>query len=151
MPVRVTLRSRGLDGERTELSIRQGSPGTDDVLATLPITLADGEQAHELVIDADRAKGPLAVEVQAVPHEAIAANNVVPFQIMPREIEAARHLHGREPAAPSTGISTRPWKKTPTSRASRWPWTTCTPSTPGCIASPIPARLSDDPGRAAQL
>ena len=55
------------------------------MLAVLPVTLADGEQTHELVIDADRAKGPLEVDVQAVPHEAIAANNVVPFQVMVRQ------------------------------------------------------------------
>ncbi len=85
VPVRVTLRSRGHDGQRTELRIRQDSGEMREVLATLPVTLADGEQAHELVIDSDRAKGPLAVEVQALPHEAIAANNVVPFQIMARQ------------------------------------------------------------------
>jgi hypothetical protein len=85
VPVRVTLRSHGHNAERTELRIRQDTPGHRDVLATLPVTLADGEQAHELVIEADRAKGPLAVEVQSLPHEPIAANNVVPFQIAPRQ------------------------------------------------------------------
>ena len=85
VPVRVTLRSRGQDGERTELRIRQDREGERDVLATLPVTLTDGEQAHDLIIESDRAKGPLAVEVLALPHEAIAANNVVPFQIMPRQ------------------------------------------------------------------
>jgi len=85
VPVRVTLRSRGYDGKRTELRIRQDSGSKGDVLATLPVTLADGEQAHDLVIDTDRAKGPLAVEVQALPDEAIAGNNVVPFQITARQ------------------------------------------------------------------
>ena len=85
VPVRVTLRSRGHAGERTELRIRQEGASNRGVLATLPVTLADGEQAHDLVIDADRAKGPLAAEVQAVPHEAIATNNIVPFQILPRQ------------------------------------------------------------------
>jgi hypothetical protein len=85
VPVRVTLRSRGHDKERTELRIRQDSGGMQEVLATLPITLADGEQAHELVIHTDRAKGPLAVEVQELSREAIAANNVVPFQITARQ------------------------------------------------------------------
>ncbi|MFI5454521.1 MAG: hypothetical protein ACHRXM_03635 [Isosphaerales bacterium] len=84
VPVRVTLRSRGYDGERTELRIRRETGRQGDVLATLPVTLSGGEQAHELVIDTDQAKGPLAVEVQALPHEAIAANNVVPFQINAR-------------------------------------------------------------------
>jgi len=84
VPVRVTLRSHGYDGERTELRIRHETGRQGDVLATLPITLTGGEQAHELLIDTDQAKGLLAVEVQALPHEAIAANNVVPFQINAR-------------------------------------------------------------------
>ena len=48
------------------------------------MTLAGGEQSHELVIETDQARGPLTVEVPVLPHEAIAANNVVPFQIAPR-------------------------------------------------------------------
>ena len=54
-------------------------------LATLPITLVDGEQSHELVIDTDRAKGALTALVGPLPHEAIAANNLVAFQITPHE------------------------------------------------------------------
>ena len=48
------------------------------------MTLAGGEQSHELVVETDQAKGPLAVKLPVLPHEAIAANNVVPFQIAPR-------------------------------------------------------------------
>ena len=59
VPIRVTLRSRGYDGERTELRIRSTASGRGDVLATLPITLSGGEQAHELVIDTDRAQEPV--------------------------------------------------------------------------------------------
>ena len=36
-----------------------------DPLATLPITLVDGEQAHELVVETDRAKGALTAQVDA--------------------------------------------------------------------------------------
>jgi len=84
VPIRVTLRSRGYDGERTELRIRSAANPTGDALATLPVTLSGGEQALELVIDTDRAKGPLRVEIAPLPHEAIAANNLVPFRISPR-------------------------------------------------------------------
>jgi hypothetical protein len=84
VPVRVTLRSRGHAGERAEIRIRHGDGGKGDVLAVLPVTLAGGEQRHDLVIDTDRVRGPLAVEVPALPREAIAANNVVPFRIMVR-------------------------------------------------------------------
>jgi uncharacterized membrane protein len=84
VPVRITVRSRGYDGARTELSIRAAANPKGDPLAVVPITLNDGEQAHELVIDTDRAKGALSAEVNLLPHEAIAANNRVPFQITPR-------------------------------------------------------------------
>ena len=82
--VRVTLASRGYKRERTELRIRQDERGKTDVLASLPVTLVEGEQTHELVIDTDRAMGPLAVEVEELAGEAIAANNIVPFRITPR-------------------------------------------------------------------
>jgi uncharacterized membrane protein len=85
VPIRVTLRSRGYDGQRTELKIRSAANPEGDSLATLPVTLAGGEQAHDLVIETDRAKGPLTAEVVALPHEAIAANNIVPFQITRRD------------------------------------------------------------------
>ena len=51
----------------------------------MPLTLADGEQSSELVIETDRAKGPLTAEVTSFPHEAVAFNNSVSFQISPRE------------------------------------------------------------------
>lgn len=87
VPVRVTLHSRGYDGSRTELSIRSNSQpeSAAAVLATLPVTIMGAEQTHELVIDADQAKGGLAVEVSLLSGEAIAANNVVPFQISHRD------------------------------------------------------------------
>ena len=84
VPVRVTLRSHGYAGQRTEISIRAAADPNADPLAILPITLVDGEQAHELVIETDRAKGALTALVNALPHEAVAANNRVPFQITPR-------------------------------------------------------------------
>jgi uncharacterized membrane protein len=84
VPVRVTLRSRGFDGQRVELQIRRPDAQPAEPLASLPVTLSGGEQAHEMVIETDRARGPLTIEVPALPHEAIAANNIVPFQIAPR-------------------------------------------------------------------
>jgi uncharacterized membrane protein len=85
VPVRVTVRSRGYAGERAIVQIRKANEPGGEPLAALPVTLADGEQAHELVIDTDRAKGGLVAEVPLLPNEAIAANNVVPFQITPRD------------------------------------------------------------------
>ncbi len=85
VPVRVTVRSHGYAGQRAEVRIRSNAQVRGDALAILPITLSGGEQAHELVLDTDRAKGPLTVEVTPLPHEAIAVNNAVPFQITPRD------------------------------------------------------------------
>jgi uncharacterized membrane protein len=85
VPVRVTVRSRGYSAQRTELRVRPSAQPGGEALATLPITLSDGEQAHDLVLESNRIKGPLAVEVPPLPHEAIAANNTVPFQITPRD------------------------------------------------------------------
>ena len=85
VPIRVTLRSRGYDGQRTELKIRLVANPQADPLATLPVILTGGEQAHDLVVETDQAKGALNVEVSLLAHEAIAANNVVSFQITRRE------------------------------------------------------------------
>jgi uncharacterized membrane protein len=85
VPVRVTLRSRGCAGQRTEVSIRAAADPKGDSLATLPVTLLDGEQAVELVIETNRAKGTLTAAVAPLPREAIASNNRVPFQITPRD------------------------------------------------------------------
>ena len=68
------------------MELRIGRPYSPraEPLASLPVTLAGGEQTHELVVDTDHARGPIAVEVPVLPHEAIAANNIVPFQIAAR-------------------------------------------------------------------
>jgi hypothetical protein len=84
VPVRITLRSRGFDGQRVELQIRRLDAQGAEPLASLPVTLAGGEQSHELVIETDQARGPLSAVVPVLAHEAIAANNVVSFQIAPR-------------------------------------------------------------------
>jgi uncharacterized membrane protein len=85
VPIRVTLRSRGFDGQRTELKVRSVAEPRADPLVTLPIILTGGEQAHDLVVETDKAKGPLNVEVSLLPHEAIGANNIVPIEITRRE------------------------------------------------------------------
>ena len=85
VPVRVTLRSRGFAGTRAELSIRSASDAHGQPIATLPLTLAEGEQAAEIVIETDRAKGQLTAEISSFPREAVASNNSVAFQISPRD------------------------------------------------------------------
>jgi uncharacterized membrane protein len=85
VPVRVTVRSRGFAGQRAELNIRLASDPRGAPIATLPFSLSEGEQTPELVIETDRAKGPLKAEITSFPHEAVASNNAVSFQISPRE------------------------------------------------------------------
>ena len=85
VPVRVSVRSRGYGGKRAELRIRAASEPQADAIATLPLTLTDREQSAELVVETDRAKGTLTVDVSSFPHEAVASNNSVSFQILPRD------------------------------------------------------------------
>ena len=122
VPVRVTLRSRGYDGQRVEIQIRHPDQPHAEPLASLPVTLAGGEQSHELVLETDRAKGPITVEVPALPHEAIVANN----SGAAADRRAARHdpraLHGRHSRLPKSGFSRMRSRKTRTYAAIRCPW-----------------------------
>ncbi len=81
IPVKVLVGSRGFDGSRAEVIIRPASGSDVRPLASLPLTLVDGDQPTELVIEADRARTPLVAEVLPLPGEAVAENNSVPFQV----------------------------------------------------------------------
>jgi uncharacterized membrane protein len=81
LPVRVVVRSRGYAGRRAEVRIRSLSEPDRKPLATLPITLADGQQSCELLIDHGAAAARLVAEVPPLDGEAILQNNRVPFQI----------------------------------------------------------------------
>jgi uncharacterized membrane protein len=112
VPIRVQVRSRGYSGRRAEIRIRSlagpsetgplavgpggvvvkagpplaGSPSpTQKPLATIPFTLADGEQIHELIIEPDQAAGQLVVEVPPLEGEAILENNCIPLRIGSRK------------------------------------------------------------------
>ena len=85
LPVRVVVHSRGYPGRRAELRIRSVSDPARPPLATLPITLADGEQTHELLIDQETSGGRLVVEVPPLEGEAILENNQVPFEVASRK------------------------------------------------------------------
>jgi uncharacterized membrane protein len=86
VPVRVVVRSRGYAGQRAEVRIRSQSEPKRPPLATLPITLADGSQTHELRVD-QRVAGPnqLVAEVPPLPGEAVEENNRVAFAIAARK------------------------------------------------------------------
>ena len=126
-------RLRGTTGR--VVRIRRADEPQADALAELPVTLAEGEQAYELVIDADRAKGALVAEVPVLANEAIAANNVVPSQITPRDAKLRVIYMEGSPASEISVSSRMPCKKTRTSNASRCTWTTSTSAGPGSTGS----------------
>jgi uncharacterized membrane protein len=86
VPVRVVLRSRGYTGQRAEVRIRLQTEPNRSPLATLPITLRDGSQTHELRVE-QRMAGPsqLIAEVTPMPGEAAVENNRVAFTIGARK------------------------------------------------------------------
>ncbi len=85
LPVRVVVRSRGYAGKRAEVRIRSLAEPDRKPLATLPITLADGQQTCELLIDHGASAAQLVAEVPPLDGEAILQNNRVPFQIGARK------------------------------------------------------------------
>jgi uncharacterized membrane protein len=90
VPVRVVVRSRGYAGQRAEVRIRSQTEPNRPPLATLPITLSDGSQTHELRVD-QRTSGlnpearQLVAEVPLLPGEAVEGNNRVAFTIGARK------------------------------------------------------------------
>jgi uncharacterized membrane protein len=85
LPVRVVVRSRGYAGRRALVHIRSLADRSRKPLATLPITLTEGSQSYELLIDHDASAGRLVAEVPPLEGEAILENNHVAFQIATRK------------------------------------------------------------------
>ena len=85
VPIKVLVQSRGFDGRRAEVIVRPATGFEGRPLATLPMTLEGGEQSIELVVDSDRALGPMVLEVSPLPGESVAENNAVPFQIASKD------------------------------------------------------------------
>src|SRR6516162_4471584 len=86
VPIRVVVRSRGYGEQRAEVRIRLQAEPNRPPMATLPITLRDGSQTHELRVD-QRVAGPsqLVAEVPPMPGEAVEENNRVAFTIGARK------------------------------------------------------------------
>jgi hypothetical protein len=82
--VKVLVGSHGFEGKRVEVEIRPTTGSDRRPLAKLPLTLVEGDQPTELVIEADRARSPMLVQVLPLPGEAVVENNTVPFQIAAR-------------------------------------------------------------------
>jgi uncharacterized membrane protein len=80
LPVRVVVRSRGYEGRRAEVRVRSLADPNRKPLASLPITLADGTQTCELVLEPG-STGQLVAEVPPLEREAILENNRVAFQV----------------------------------------------------------------------
>lgn len=84
-PVRVVVRSVGFAGRRAEVVVRSADEPRRKPLAVLPITLVDGESVHELVIEPEKTRGPLVLEVPPLAGEAVAENNRVALRVAARD------------------------------------------------------------------
>jgi uncharacterized membrane protein len=80
LPVRVVVRSRGYQGRRAEVRIRSLADPNRQPLASVPITLAEGAQTCDLLLEPG-STGQLVAEVPPLEREAILENNRVPFQV----------------------------------------------------------------------
>src|SRR5207237_1862680 len=85
VPVRVLTRSHGFADHRAEVRIRSLNNPERPPLATLPITLKEGQQEHELILTQNPAAGQLVVEIPPLDGEVTEENNRVPFQIGSRK------------------------------------------------------------------
>ncbi|HEV3119539.1 MAG TPA: vWA domain-containing protein, partial [Gemmataceae bacterium] len=85
VPIRVVTRSHGFAGRRAEVRIRSLKDPQRPALASVPVTLKEGQQQHELVLTHDPAAGQLVVEVPPLDGEATEENNRVPFSIGARK------------------------------------------------------------------
>jgi uncharacterized membrane protein len=81
VPIRVVLRSHGYDNQRAEVRIRTLADPGRKPLASLGLTLKEGQQQQDLLIQHDPTAGKLVVEVPPLDGEATTENNAVPFQI----------------------------------------------------------------------
>jgi uncharacterized membrane protein len=84
VPLRAVLRAQGFADERAEVRVRAADRPADAPLATLPVTLIDGELPVELVVESPADVGELLFEVLPLEGEITAANNRVPFQLAQR-------------------------------------------------------------------
>jgi uncharacterized membrane protein len=82
--IRGVVRSDGFDGERVVLQIAPAHSldgSAPAPVATLPLTLASGEQPFEMVVEANPDWGELVLEAPALDGEATTKNNRAPFQL----------------------------------------------------------------------
>ncbi len=80
-PIRGVVRAAGYPGERVVLSVRPVDRPFAEPMATLPLTLSDGETPFEMVVEANPEFGELLLEVPPLPGEVTLRNNQVPFQL----------------------------------------------------------------------
>jgi uncharacterized membrane protein len=80
-PVRGVVRSVGYAGRRVVLEVKVKDRPMLKPLATLPITLSDGPQPFELVVQANPEYGELVLAAPPLPGEVTDQNNSVPFEL----------------------------------------------------------------------
>lgn len=79
--IRGAIRSTGYSGQRVELKVVPADRRNSQVFASLPITLADGSNPFELVVESNPDLGELMAEVEPLAGEATTLNNRVKFEL----------------------------------------------------------------------
>ena len=82
--IQATINSSGFAGNRVVLAVRPSDRENAPPIATLPITLENGPQSCELVVNVDADLGGLTLEIPVLPGEAVGENNRVPFRLTER-------------------------------------------------------------------
>lgn len=79
--IRGVLRADGYEGERLVLSVLDARRPMGPPVASLPMTLVDGEQPFELVVESNPDMGELILEAPPLVGEVTDRNNRVPFRL----------------------------------------------------------------------
>jgi uncharacterized membrane protein len=84
VPIRVTLRSQGFEGQRVQVQILAADRRPQVPLVSLPVTLSGDTQPVELVLESNPDLGELLLHVPVLDGEVISSNNQVPFRLAAR-------------------------------------------------------------------
>jgi uncharacterized membrane protein len=81
VPLRGVVRGSGFAGERVVVQVRASDRPQLPPLASLPMTLAEGPQPFELVVEVNPDHGDLVLEIPPLTGEVTSRNNRVPFKL----------------------------------------------------------------------
>jgi uncharacterized membrane protein len=84
VPVRAVIRCQGYAGQRVVVEVRPADRPQSEPLVALPVTLDDGEQPVELVVEANPDHGRLRLTIAPQEGEISDENNAAEFQLVER-------------------------------------------------------------------